>query len=100
MLKGSILVLPYPGNRRGPMDRVRRAALSLTCRISFIPLDPQVQVFPFDIRSHLSWFFYPLLIDFSCPACYVITRNPKNDPVSDHLRADQVKGALKTFGMP
>jgi len=82
------------------MDRVREPHSPLACRISFIPIGPQVQVFPFGIRSHLSWFFYPLLIDFSCPACYVITRNPKNDPASDHLRASQVKGALKTFGMP
>lgn len=43
----------------------------------------RVRSFPIDIRSYLYWFVHPLLIDFSCPACYVITRNPENVPVSD-----------------
>ena len=83
------------------MDRVRRAAFSPDMPHLFHSYRTRrFRSFLIDIRSHLSWFFYPLLIDFSCPACYVITRNPKNDPASDHLRANQVKSALKTFGMP
>jgi hypothetical protein len=60
------------------------SALSLKCRIFFTRIGPQNQVFPFVIRSHLCRYFFPRLIDFSCPACYVITRNLKNDPASEY----------------
>ena len=89
MLNGSIAVLPFqePSGSNGscsdsstPSDvpyhhyshRIRRCPLS------------GYQVFPLNIRSLLYWFFYPLLIDFSCPPCYVITRNPQNNPALEY----------------
>jgi len=84
MLKGSIPVLAYSRSRQDPMGRVRRADSRCNAASPSLPSDLQSHVFLIDIRSCIHWFSHLLLIDFSCPACYGITRNPKNDPTVEY----------------